>query len=56
MLGVPPGSESHEIKRAYRRLARTLHPDLHPDATDEERRELQARFVAVTEAYRRVVA
>jgi curved DNA-binding protein CbpA len=41
-----------EIKQAYRRLARAVHPDLHPDATDGERRVLAARFHALTEAYR----
>jgi DnaJ-domain-containing protein 1 len=56
ILGLPPGSDASEVKRAYRRLARTVHPDLHPGATDEERRALEARFVALTEAYRALVA
>jgi DnaJ domain len=56
VLGLPPGSRVDEIKRAYRRLARTVHPDLHPGATDEERRALQARFVEITDAYRALVA
>jgi curved DNA-binding protein CbpA len=51
-LGLAPGAEESEIKRAYRRLARAVHPDLHPDATDGERRVLAARFSALTEAYR----
>jgi DnaJ-domain-containing protein 1 len=56
VLGLPPGSDPAEIKRAYRRLARTVHPDLHPLATDDERRELEARFHELTEAYRTLVA
>jgi len=52
VLGLSPGAQAIEIKRAYRRLARSVHPDLHPGATREEHRDLQARFVAITEAYR----
>ncbi|MGD0528332.1 MAG: J domain-containing protein, partial [Polyangiaceae bacterium] len=55
-LGLPPGSDPAEVRRAYRRLARTVHPDLHPDATDAERRALEARFHELTEAYRTLVA
>jgi hypothetical protein len=56
VLGLPPGAEVGEIKRAYRRLAKSLHPDLHPDATPEERHDLQSRFAQVTDAYRVLVA
>jgi hypothetical protein len=56
VLGLPPGADATAIKRAYRRLARTVHPDLHPDATADERRELAARFSEITEAYRTLVA
>jgi hypothetical protein len=56
VLGLPPGSGLEDIKRAYRRLAKSLHPDLHPLATDEERADLQSRFAEVTDAYRALVA
>jgi hypothetical protein len=56
VLGVPPGSAEQEVKRAYRHLARTYHPDLHPNATDEERKQLALRFAEVTAAYRTLVA
>lgn len=56
VLGLAPGAQVDEIKRAYRRLARAVHPDLHPGASDEERRALQARFVEITDAYRALVA
>jgi DnaJ-domain-containing protein 1 len=56
LLGLPPGSDAAAVKRAYRRLARTVHPDLHPGASDEERRALEARFVELTAAYRSIVA
>jgi len=56
VLGLPPGSDPAEIRRAYRRLARTVHPDLHPVASDDELRVLSARFHELTEAYRTLVA
>jgi DnaJ-domain-containing protein 1 len=56
VLGVTPGADTTEIKRAYRRLARTYHPDLHPEATDHERRTLEQQFAALTNAYRSLVA
>jgi DnaJ-domain-containing protein 1 len=56
VLGVSPGADASEIRSAYRRLARAYHPDLHPAASEDERRALSARFQAVTEAYRALVA
>jgi molecular chaperone DnaJ len=45
ILGVPRNASEEEIKRAYRRLARELHPDTSGDA------ESEARFKEVTLAY-----
>jgi molecular chaperone DnaJ len=56
VLGIAPGADATEIKRAYRRLARTYHPDLHPEASESERRALAERFSALTDAYRSLVA
>jgi hypothetical protein len=56
VLGLQPGAAADDIRRAYRQLARRLHPDLHPDATDEERRSLSVRFAQVSEAYRTLCA
>jgi molecular chaperone DnaJ len=44
-LGVAHDASQDEIKRAYRRLARELHPDVNPDPTTQE------RFKEVTAAY-----
>jgi len=44
-LGVSRDASPEDIKRAYRRLARQLHPDVNPDATTQE------RFKEVTLAY-----
>jgi molecular chaperone DnaJ len=45
ILGVARDAEPQEIKRAYRKLARDLHPDLNPDP------DVQDRFKSVTAAY-----
>ena len=50
-LGLAPGSSRADVKRAYRRLAHAVHPDLHPQATAEERRALEVRFMQITRAY-----
>lgn len=51
VLGVGNAADLEEVKRAYRRLARALHPDLQPDADSERRRALERRFAEVTAAY-----
>jgi molecular chaperone DnaJ len=44
-LGVPRDADGDTIKKAYRRLARQLHPDVNPDPATQE------RFKDVTHAY-----
>jgi hypothetical protein len=55
VLGLPAGAGIDEVKRAYRRLARAVHPDLHPGVSDAERHALEARFSALTTAYRALI-
>ena len=50
-LGIDDGADPDAVKRAYRRLARALHPDLQPEADGERRRLLERRFAEVTAAY-----
>jgi molecular chaperone DnaJ len=44
-LGVRRDANADEIKKAYRRLARELHPDVNPDP------ETQEKFKEITQAY-----
>jgi DnaJ-class molecular chaperone len=45
-LNVPRTASQDEIKKAYRKLAKSLHPDLHPDDPGK-----RAEFQAVAAAY-----
>ncbi|RCV50568.1 molecular chaperone DnaJ [Marinitenerispora sediminis] len=45
ILGVRRDASKDEVKKAYRRLARELHPDVNPDPVTQE------RFKEVTQAY-----
>ena len=44
-LGLQRNASSEEIKKAYRKLARELHPDVNPSE------EAQEKFKSVTHAY-----
>ncbi|HEX4289817.1 MAG TPA: DnaJ domain-containing protein, partial [Trebonia sp.] len=45
ILGVPRNADQDEIQRAYRKLARTYHPDVNADPAAED------RFKEISEAY-----
>jgi DnaJ domain len=45
-----------ELKAAFRRLARSAHPDMHPCAGEHEQRCLVARFREIREAYQVLTA
>jgi molecular chaperone DnaJ len=45
VLGVDRGASADQVKKAYRKLARELHPDVNPSAATED------RFKNVTRAY-----
>jgi DnaJ-class molecular chaperone len=47
ILGVARSASEEEIKKAYRKLAREFHPDLHPD----KKKEMEAKFKDINEAY-----
>ncbi len=46
VLGLARGASADEAKRAYRRLAKQLHPDLNPGNA-----EVEQRFKEVSQAY-----
>lgn len=50
-LGLSSNAGSEEIKAAYRRLAKQLHPDRRPDVSPEDRESLDGRFLEIQAAY-----
>ena len=54
ILGIEQGAGPDEIKRAYRRLARELHPDVNPDPASQERfREVSTAYEVLTDPEKR---
>jgi molecular chaperone DnaJ len=54
VLGLGPGATDSDIKKAYRRLARDLHPDVNPDPGAKERfQEVSKAYQALTDPEKR---
>src|SRR3712207_7974546 len=54
VLGLARGAGDTEIKKAYRRLARDLHPDVNPDPGAKERfQEVSRAYQALTDPEKR---
>ena len=49
LLGLEPNAGIQEIKRAYRKLAKSYHPDLNLPTSDRE------KFIEITKAYDRLI-
>src|SRR3954454_9254936 len=54
VLGLPHGASDSDIKRAYRRMARDLHPGVDPDPEAKEGfQEVNRAYQALTDSEKR---
>ena len=56
ILGLRPGASIQQIRKAFRRLALSMHPDLHVAQQQDTRDSLSKRFSKVIMAYQTLVA
>ncbi len=54
VLGLEPGSNSQEVRKAYRALVKKWHPDRHHSEPYEVRAFAEKKFIEIDEAYRRI--
>lgn len=56
VLGVRRDASQDEIKKAFRRLARELHPDVNPDPKTQERfKEINAAYEVLSDPQKKQV-
>ena len=51
ILGVSKNASQDEIKKAFRNLSKQYHPDRKARASEEEKKEAEAKFKEINEAY-----
>jgi hypothetical protein len=54
-LGLAPGASADDVKRAFRQLARELHPDRLGAADPDEREKLARRFAQISAVYHQLL-
>ena len=51
ILGVDRNASDVEIKKAFRELSKTWHPDRHANDTEDKKKEAEEKFKEIAEAY-----
>lgn len=55
VLGIQTGATCQEIKSAYRKLARVVHPDVSADASSDEFMRVHAAYTTLSDPDKRAV-